>query len=152
MYDSILSEFLKQQAFKEIELRQTNVGHFELIVTLNGVDANFLVDTGAAGTVIDIDLANKHELFLNETDFKGGGVGTSELTVFQLEVSELRMGDFSLENVTIHAIDFTHIKESLLMKGETQLPDGILGADILIPHKAIIDCGSGYLYLKNDIE
>ena len=47
----MLYDLLKQNNYRPSTLQKTVVGHFEMMVTLDGVDTNFIVDTGAAKTV-----------------------------------------------------------------------------------------------------
>lgn len=144
----MLKKYLARKKYTPIPLRKTNFGHLELNVLLNGIDTIFLLDTGAASTVIDIQYANQNNLILITTSIKGGGVGTSELEIFQLDEQQLQIGEFAVTNTTIYAVDLSHVKQSLLDKGETTLPTGVIGADILFDHKAIIDYEGLLLFLK----
>jgi hypothetical protein len=143
----MLDELLLKEGYRHIPLRSTNFGHLELSVHLNGVETIFLLDTGAASTVIDVEFAKGNDLHLQETFIKGGGVGTSTLDIFQLDEQELNFGDFILSDITIYAVDLSHVRQTLIDKGETVLPCGVIGADILITHKAVIDYSTLRLYL-----
>jgi hypothetical protein len=56
--------------------------------------------------------------------------------------------EFTLFLPELHAIDLRHIKQSLLEKGVSRPANGIIGADVLNHHKAIIDYANQLLYLQ----
>ena len=144
----MLDDILRENNYTSIPLRATNFGHLELKATINGFEALFLVDTGAASTVIDLAFVEDKQLPVMETTIKGGGVGTSDLVIYQLEAVDIYLEHFFLSGVTIYAADLRHVKESLLEKGETSIPSGVIGADILFNQKAIIDYPNLVLYMQ----
>lgn len=141
-------EVLLSEGYAALPLRATSFGHLEINATVNGVESLFLIDTGAASTVIDTGFAMENSWPVTETEIKGGGVGTSELVIYQLETESFIMGGYPVAGVTLFAADLQHVKQSLLDKGETQIPCGVIGADILFQHKAVIDYENLLLYLK----
>lgn len=143
----MLKELLPK-GYTEIPLRLTSVGIFEIEVNIDGIDAIFFLDTGAANTVIDSGFAITSNLELADTDMIGGGVGTSELGLHKISVKNFIAGNCRLKNFELYAADFKHVIESLRKKGITDPIHGVLGADVLIPYKAIIDYGDQKLYLK----
>lgn len=145
----MINDFLENQLYATIPLRATQFGHLEVNGFINDIPALFLLDTGAASTVIDISFAQENGLQLMETTITGGGVGTSELLIYQLAPATLQLSNVWLEEATIFAADLQHVKQSLLDKGETSLPCGVLGADLLINHEAVIHYGEMLLYLKH---
>lgn len=52
----------KKNNYRKIPLKITRVGHLETQVAIDGIKTNFLIDTGASNTVIDIDFAKTHLL------------------------------------------------------------------------------------------
>lgn len=58
------------------------------------------------------------------------------------------VGEFTLALPELYAIDLKHVKQSLLEKGVTRPANGIIGADVLNYHKAIIDYANQLLYLQ----
>lgn len=143
-----IPQYFESINYSTLKLRQTNFGHLEIAAIINNVEVLFLVDTGAASTVIDISFAQEHGFEIIETEIKGGGVGTSELTIHQLDNVHLKLYDFVLENITIYAADLQHVKQSLIERGETSIPCGVIGADILHQHSAVIDYENLNLYLR----
>lgn len=145
-----LQEFLKNAFYTELPLRATAFGHLEVSATLNQIPLLLLIDTGAASTVLDISFVNENGFHLIDTAIKGGGVGTTDLTIHQLHVVELNLAGFVMHDITIYAADLQHVKQSLMERGETAIPSGVIGADILSSHKAIIDYENLKLYLRTD--
>lgn len=143
-----LTSLLFEQNYKAIPLRATAFGHLEIAATINGIDVLFLLDTGAASTVIDTGFAAEHGLQVEETSITGGGVGTSELIIYQLATTRLVLAGFHVDELPVFAADLQHVKQSLIDKGETQIPCGVLGADLLFHHKAVIDYPSLQLFLQ----
>lgn len=143
-----LEEVLIQNNYTAIPLRATQFGHLEIQASINEISVLLLVDTGAASTVIDLDFALEKDLPLLETTIMGGGVGTSELVIFQLQPVSLTLHELYLPDATLYAADLRHVKQSLVDKGETQLPCGVMGADILFEKGAVIDYRNLVLYLQ----
>ena len=136
--------------FHRIALKQNNLGHFEVPVRINGMEALFLVDTGAANTVIDLAYAKEMNIPLTESLLKGGGVGNADMELFEVGCDSFACEEMLLPGITLYAIDFSHIRQSLLLRGETSFPAGVLGADVFFAYKAIIDYGNEALYLLKE--
>ena len=60
----------------------------------------------------------------------------------------LEIGKFKLQRTQLILIDLQHINNAL-QKQNAEPVNGIIGADILIKGKAIIDYNKKYLYLYN---
>ena len=141
---------LDLQHFQRIPLKQNNLGHFEVRVRINGTEALFLVDTGAANTVIDLAYAKEMAIPLTESLLKGGGVGNADMELYEVGCDSFACEEMVLQGISLYAIDFSHIRQSLLLRGETDFPAGVLGADVFFAYKAINDYGNEVLYLLNE--
>ena len=146
----MLKDILAKEGYIEIDLQQTIVGHFQIEGIIDGVITDLIVDTGAASTVIDLEFAREHNMGIEATGEQGGGVGSSEMEIFKIQLKEIHIAAFSLQDPVIYAMDFQHMKQSLISKGIEKPAQGVIGADILIPHKAIIDYAAQKLYLKQE--
>ena len=107
---------------------------------INGMEANFLVDTGASRSVFDPKVITK---FIENPTFtkKEGitaGVGGSDLDSSTFIIDSLAFGDIELHHYEAVALDMENIHESY---GRLGLPviDGILGGDLLYRLKATIN-------------
>lgn len=114
--------------------------HLMIKAKINGNKINLLIDTGASRTVFDINRMKDHidtdNLEKNERLSAGLGTNTmeSQITVIErLEFSKLKIKKY-------HAvlIDMSHVNE---MYQSIKLPliDGVLGSDLLLNYKAIIN-------------
>ena len=144
----MLQNLLKKIDYRPVALQRTIAGHFEIMVSINGIDTNFIVDTGAAKTVIDLGFARKYNLHIQETTNLAGGLGHSRMALFRVNATRLLIGEFVLFLPEIHALDLRHIKQSLLDKGIKKPANGVIGSDVLNHHKAIIDYSNQLLYLQ----
>ncbi|MGI9532303.1 retropepsin-like aspartic protease [Lutimonas sp.] len=143
-----LKEFLFQQGYVRIKLKKTITNHFEIKAKINGVKGNFILDTGASKSCVgteDIDFFN---LKSEESEHKASGAGPSEIDTLISSKNEINLGKFKLKKLSLILIDLSHINKAL-EKQEANPVKGIIGADILIKGKAIIDYNKKYLYLLN---
>lgn len=144
----MLYDLLKKNNYRPSALIKTVTGHFEMMVSINGIDTNFIVDTGAAKTVVDLSFARSQNLAVQESTIEVCGLGISRMVLYRIKSATLRVGEFTLALPQLHAIDLRHIRKSLLEKGIERPANGIIGADVLIHHKAIIDYANQLLYLQ----
>jgi hypothetical protein len=145
----MLYDLLKQNNYRPCPLRKTVVGQFELMVSIDGIDTNFIVDTGAAKTVVDLSFARSQHLALQESTIEVCGFGVSRMVLYKIKLATLMVGEFTLLLPELYAVDLRHLKQSLLEKGVDRPANGIIGADALNQHKAIIDYANQLLYLQN---
>jgi hypothetical protein len=147
-----LSEILAEENYIGIDLEQTMVGHFQIEAIIDDITIHFIVDTGAASTVIDLEFAQQNNMVIEPTGEQGGGVGNSQMDFYKLQPKELHIRNFRLKDPVMYAMDFQHVRQALISKGIENPAQGVIGADILIAHKAIIDYAGQKLYLKEDAE
>jgi Aspartyl protease len=149
--EDMLYDLLKKENYRPIALQKTIVGHFEAMVSVNGIDTNFIIDTGAAKTVVDLAFARKYKMCLQESTISAGGLGTSSMVLYTIKSVNMLIGEFLLVIPEMYAMDLRHIKESLKKKGVSKPANGVIGADVLIHHKAIIDYANQLLYLQKQV-
>ena len=148
----MLYDLLKKKNYRPAALQRTVVGHFEMMVTINGFDTNFIVDTGAAKTVVDLNFARSRRMHLQESAIQVCGIGSNRMVLYRVKSASLLVGEMPLFLPEVHAIDLRHIKQSLMEKGVTKPANGIIGADVLNHHMAIIDYANQLLYLRKQPE
>lgn len=107
---------------------------------INGMEANFLVDTGASRSVFDPQTITQ---FVQQPDFvkKEGittGLGGSDLESSTFIIDTLGFGDIELHYYEAVAIDMSDVHESYAKLGLPRI-DGILGGDLLYRLKATIN-------------
>ena len=114
--------------------------HIMIQGRINGKEANFLIDTGASRSVFDPkNIAN----FIDNPQFEKkegitAGVGGNELESATFDIEALNLGDLEIRHYNAVALDLENIYESY---EKVHLPkiDGIIGGDLLVKHKAVIN-------------
>jgi hypothetical protein len=146
--ESIL-EFLEKRSYVKIPLSVNSLGHFEVDAKLNGIDAKFIIDTGASGTVIDETSSSDFNLLLlTQSEDKAAGLGTNTLQVTKSAGNEIILDGFRIENWEVGIINLSHVNEALSARG-AKIVNGVIGADIMNRFSAVIDYGDKALYLKS---
>ncbi len=142
-----LRAFLLNLGYVALPLKKSPLNHFELRGTLNNQPVLLMLDTGASHTGLDEQSAERLHLLSEASDEKAGGLGNSEMTVSQCVIDTLTLGELRFESVPAFVADLSHVNAALAVANADSV-DGILGADLLNHHGAIIDYGSSTLYLK----
>lgn len=143
-----ISSLLAKQGYHKIPLKSNGAGHFKLDAEINGKTGSFILDTGASHTVIDESAAEKFRLKISKSVSKdAGGLGTAQLKTRKSKGNTISIKDFSVNNKVIITVDLTHVNNAL-EKSRSKKIDGVLGADLLKKHRALIDYAAKTLYLK----
>ena len=143
-----LKDFLIQQGYVRVKLKKTITNHFEIKAKINGVKGNFILDTGASKSCVGTEDIEFFNLMSEESEHKASGAGPSEIDTLISSKNEISLGKFKMKKLSLILIDLSHINNAL-EKQEANPVKGIIGADILIKGKAIIDYNKKYLYLLN---
>ena len=133
--------------YSSIPLRTLPTGHHVVDVTVNGRRANFMVDTGAGGTVIHRDYASAFGLQTNggraAKAVSAGGVTAAKWVA----VKEFTIAGTRTALSAVYTLDLSHfVNATVAMVGGPV--HGIIGHDILRTQHAIIDVQQERLYLK----
>lgn len=114
-----------------------------LVTTLriNGRNANFIIDTGASRSIIDINQSNTYKFNHYQTNKKYAGIGGNSYIygVYDIEVS-------GVSYVPFVGADLSEVFSYFMEDGIYIL--GILGADFLSGYGAIIDYRNNKVYIK----
>ncbi len=143
-----LKEFLIQQGYVRVKLKKTITDHFEIKGKINGVKGNFILDTGASKSCVGTEDIAHFKLMSEESEHKASGAGPSEIDTLISSKNVINLGEFKLKKLSLILIDLSHINKAL-EKQDANPVKGIIGADILLKGKAIIDYNKKYLYLLN---
>jgi len=117
---------------------------------INGVNASFIIDTGASRSVFDV---NGVEMYLAQgrkprrIDKISAGLGTVDMESAMVTFQQLQLGDLVIRNYRAVLLNMEHILGSYEKLGLPRI-DGILGGDLLFKYKAVIDYGEGFLSLQ----
>jgi predicted aspartyl protease len=107
----------------------------------------FILDTGANQSCFNYPLACEIGLKLLETKQETAGLGEKEVTKSDAVVNTFQIGDWMQTYFSFAVLDLKDIKKALQNLSNINI-DGILGADLFMDAKVIIDYRKQLFYLK----
>lgn len=123
--------------------------HLIMKIYINRKVANVIIDTGASKTVFD-----KKRILKYVTDKKFGkhdnlssGLGTSTMKSHFTIIKKMKIGEIEILDYNSILLDLSHVNKSYHQVGLTQI-EGVLGSDILMKYKAVIDYDKKIMKLK----
>lgn len=144
---STLRKLLLQKGYHPIKLSLTNTNHFEISATLNGIEGDFILDTGASNSCVGFEAAEKFNLFTQDSDVLAAGAGATDMLTKLSKKNMVQIGKWHKKGIPLVLFDLNHVNTALIAH-KAKAVDGIIGADILKKGKAIIDYEKKRLYLK----
>ncbi len=116
--------------------------HLMTKASANGQPVNLLIDTGASRSVFDNAslerILNINVDTLEQNHQMSAGIGTNQLESRFLQLSSFRLGDFDIRDYQAVLIDMQEVNRLYTQLGLPVI-EGILGGDILMEMKAVID-------------
>ena len=79
-------------------------------------------------------------------DSVGGAGGEARAALARMPLRSWRLEALALEQITAGVIDLSAVRAYVSERGGAEI-DGVLGLDVLRPHRAIVDLGADVLYL-----
>jgi hypothetical protein len=125
----------------------TKTNHLILICKINGVEGNFIIDSGASNSCIDNNLSSKFKL---KTSLSQENANSATNTISEMFISKkniLQIDKLLHKDFDIFLFDMSHINKTFAHHAIEKI-DGIIGGDILKKHKAIIDFDKKKISLK----
>ena len=124
--------------------------HPLLDIQVYGRAFTVVLDTGASKTAFDKSLLQAHEeATIMESDKLSTGLGTNEMASFTAMIPELRIGELLVRDIEVAVLDLSTINIAYRQMNHPEVL-GVLGGDILMKYKAVIDYGKKQLRLKTD--
>lgn len=142
-----LRQFLLAKKYHRIKLDITATNHLLIKATINGVEGDFILDTGASNSCIGNDEAAHFELFSEDSDVRAAGAGASNMLTRVSVNNEIEIGGWKKKKIDLVLFNLRHINQALT-DHKADAIHGIIGADILEKGKAVIDYKKKCLYLK----
>jgi predicted aspartyl protease len=139
-----IRSLLTRQGYMPIGLTIVR-GHLQVAAMVNGTPCQLIVDTGAFFTTLDQQFARKARIGGYESRAYMQGLGTNARPIRVSQFPEFKVGDFKITNASV---TITELDPEMLGSGEKTGAAGLLGADYLGLHGAIIDLNSMTLYLR----
>lgn len=123
--------------------------HLQVKVKVNGKPALMIVDTGASRTVFD-KTQIAHFLKLEEIaehDRVSTGLGTSNMVSQVVTLGSFSLGQLKLKEFPAVVLDLQHVNHTYEALGFSLIV-GVLGSDVLVGNKAVIDFAKKSLTLQ----
>lgn len=141
-----LHDILKEKGYKKIPFKVSKTQHLLIKATINGVKGNFILDTGASNSCVGFESTFYFNLSAKASKTTAAGAGATGMETQIAENNSLKLGRWNSKDTTLIVFDMSHVNTAL-KQYKAKSVHGIIGADILLKGKAIIDYYNHYLYL-----
>ncbi len=142
---------LKRSSIIDLEVLtiEDDGSHLICKAKINGKNARILIDTGASRSVFDQE---RIRLFVNEKSFiqnekLSTGLGTNSMPTSSVTLKSFKIGELKIDDFLAILLDLQHVNVTYGTLGHEAI-DGVLGNDILLKHKAVIDYNKKILKLR----
>src|SRR6516165_11748712 len=138
--------------FEAVPLVRSRQNHLLLRAFINGRPAWLTVDSGAPVSAIALDRRQYFRLKPTTAESKLPARAQINGAFNNVAIArELRIGGLTLVDEPVVTVDLGYSARAARRAHEQQI-DGIIGADILFPTQAVLDCERQLLILKTDPE
>ena len=114
--------------------------HLKIAIAVNDKIAHMILDTGASRTVFDE--TRIAQFLVNETieeqNRLSTGLGTNTMESKKVVLNTVEIGAVAITNYQAAVLDLSHVNQSY-EKLSLAPVDGVLGSDILVDYRALID-------------
>ena len=141
-----LNNILKKENYKKIKFKITKTQHLLIKAKINGVAGNFILDTGASNSCVGFESVDLFALEAQKSKTKAAGAGATGMFTQLALKNKLQLGSWKDSNFELVIFDLSHVNEALTQH-KAKPVHGIIGADILMKGKGIIDYFNNCLYL-----
>ncbi len=142
-----LQEILKKEKYKKISFKVSKTKHLLIKAAVNNIAGNFILDTGASNSCVGFEGIDHFNLKAGKSKTKASGAGATGMFTQLAKNNSLQIGRWKTEKFHLVIFDMSHVNQAL-QQYKAKPVHGIIGADILLDGKAIIDYDNHYLYLK----
>ena len=142
-----LQEILKKEKYKKINFKVSKTQHLLVKATINEIPGNFILDTGASNSCVGFESVDHFNLKAGKSKTKASGAGATGMFTQLAKNNSLKIGRWKTNDFHLVIFDLSHVNEAL-QQYKAKPVHGIIGADILLEGKAIIDYYNHCLYLK----
>lgn len=142
-----LQDLLKEHDFLKATFKISKTQHLFIQAKINGVDGNFILDTGASNSCVDFEFESYFRLQTIASKTKVAGAGALGMPSKISEHNILKIGRWQAYQIPLILFDLSHVNQALASVKSKPI-HGIIGADVLVEGKAVIDYQSKSLYLK----
>jgi hypothetical protein len=130
-----------------IDLHQD--GYHPLVnVSVFGKAFTLVLDTGASKTAFDQEILLAEGIHVTASDSLSTGLGTNSMTSFTTVLTDLYIGELKVSEFEVAVLDLSTINIAYRQLNHPEVL-GVLGGDVLMKYKAVIDYGRKILKLKS---
>lgn len=140
-------DVLKKAKYKKIAFKVSKTQHLLIKASINGVKGNFILDTGASNSCVGFESVELFQLTAKKSKTRAAGAGATGMFTQVAKNNTLQLGRWKETDFHLVIFDLSHVNEAL-QQYKAKPVHGIIGADILLQGKAIIDYYNHCLYLK----
>lgn len=142
-----LHEKLKKANYKKVKFKITKTQHLLIKAKINGVKGNFILDTGASNSCVGFESIEHFTLEAKKSKTKASGAGATGMLTQMSAKNHLKLNKWKDKSFNLVIFDLSHVNEAL-SQYKVKPVHGIIGADVLMKGKGIIDYFNHCLYLK----
>lgn len=142
-----LPSILAAKNYKKIKFKILKTQHLLVKAKINGVEGRFILDTGASNSCVGFDGVDLFHLKAKKSKTQATGAGATGMLTQISSNNSLKCSRWKTSDFDLVIIDLTHVNQAL-MQQKVKPVHGIIGADILINGKAIVDYHNCMLFLK----
>ena len=142
---SVPDSIMNLQGYEALDLLITPTGHITVAIPVNSKPCLFMIDTGAGATVIDRSKQDRFGLKTTRTADYAAGIGSFSRLTATTAVMNIHGHEIQADSLYLMDISFVNAE---LKKHHSRKVDGLLGADFLKKHHAVIDYHGKKLYVK----
>lgn len=142
-----LHNILKKENYKKVKFKITKTQHLLIKAKINGILGNFILDTGASNSCVGFESIDLFLLNAKKSKTKASGAGATGMHTQMAKSNQLQLGKWKDTNFELVIFDLSHVNEAL-RQHKAKPVHGIIGADVLMKGKAIVDYYNYYLYLQ----
>ncbi|WP_298391659.1 retropepsin-like aspartic protease [Flavobacterium sp.] len=140
-------EILKKENYKKINFKVSKTQHLLIKASINGVKGNFILDTGASNSCVGFESIELFQLKAKKSKTRAAGAGATGMFTQVAKNNVLQLGRWKELDFNLVIFDLSHVNAAL-QQYKAKPVHGIIGADILLEGKGIIDYYNHCLYLK----
>jgi predicted aspartyl protease len=142
-----LQEVLKKEKYKKLNFKVSKTQHLLIKASINGITGNFILDTGASNSCVGFEGIDYFNLTAGKSKTKASGAGATGMKTQLAKNNFFQIGRWKTADFHLVIFDMTHVNEAL-QQHKAKPVHGIIGADILLEGKAVIDYYNHCLYLQ----
>ncbi len=141
-----LPYLLKKEKYKKIKFKVSKTQHLLIKAKINGIKGNFILDTGASNSCIGFESIELFLLEAKKSKTQASGAGATGMLTQIAIGNKLQLGSWKHAEFDLVIFDLSHVNDALIAY-KAKPVHGIIGADILMKGKGIIDYYNHFLYL-----